>query len=288
MIMDVMLLLINSNTYNMFQIVSNRQLNNDIFHTESEPHYSPETNNAPINAQQQTTSRQMDRKIRNEHFYFSIDIKKNAITHCKGVNNCLGYIDSHFSIKDYLQVIHPAHAIADGFYAAALSHCITNKTIALSTISRITHVSLVALQHKNGKYIYCKKESRALQITDDYKILEYSNEFTIIKEFNNDPYIFRIYDNNGKAADVEKTIRQSVKTNFEITAGFSVQELRILKRYAAQENISSEMIAGSFKVEKSTISTYNKRILNKAENIFDHRFKNAKNVAGYLKEIGLI
>jgi hypothetical protein len=240
------------------------------------------------NADRLQMLKELDERIKNEQFSFSINIRKNAITHCTGVKRWLGYSDNQFSIKNYLYIMHPVHAIVQGFYAVAMFDFLSKEAISLTEMMQLTFVSLLALKHKNGHFIYCKNESRPLLLTKDVQIIEYTNEFTVVKTFINEHYSFRIYDITGHKPDLEEKIKASVKYYFEKQSGFSVQELRILRRYAALKDITSEKIAKSFKIEKSTVATYNKRILNKAENIFEYRFANAQQVAEFVNDMNLI
>lgn len=239
-------------------------------------------------AEKNYTAYTPDKVTKNERFYFRVDVRKNSLSSCNGIARWLGYPDSHFNAKDYLSIIHESHAVAHSLYAIALIDFLSSEAPSPEELLRLTYVSPIALLHKNGKYLYCKKESRPLRVTQDGKILEYCNEFTVIKEFNNELYDFRIYDAKGQRHDLEKKISSAAKHCFEKTAGFSVQELRILKRYAGSETMTGEKIAAGFKIERSTVLTYNKRILDKTENIFGYRFDNAKKVAEYLQKMDLI
>ncbi len=288
MIIHVLLLLISSNPKPMFQIPSNKLLNEDTAIALFMQQYLPETGTGTASSDSGIVIQQPNTSLKNEQFSFIVNTQKNTITHSNGINRWLGYTNSHFAVKNYIDIIHPAHAIVQGFYTIAIFELFAkDKTIA-AEMMKLTYVSLLALLHKNGRYIYCKKETRPLQVTTEGRIIEYSNEFTIVKDFNNEHYAFRIFSDAGEEHMIAEKIKTLVKKWFEKRAGFSVQELRILKRYASLGNLTSEMVANSFKIEKSTVSTYNKRILNKAEDIFDHRFDNAQKVAEYFKEMDLI
>lgn len=224
----------------------------------------------------------------NERFHFTVDVFSYSISNCSGVNKWLGYADNRFFVKDYLSTIHYSHAVIHTLYALALFDFFAQEIITPEEILQLTYVSPIALLHSSGKYFYCKKESRPTKVTRDGKIAEYLNEFTVIKEFNDELYDFRVYGPGGQRHDLQKKIIALAKKNFERKSGFSVQELRILKRYASSEKSTSEKIATGFKIERSTVLTYNKRILNKTEDLFGYRFDNAQKAASYFKAAHLI
>ena len=69
---------------------------------------------------------------------------------------------------------------------------------------------------------------------------------------------------------------------------FSFQELRILRKYAYHDQLSVADIAKAFKIQESSVITYHKRILEKANHLFSNKFSNAKQVAIVLKQQGLL
>ncbi len=238
-------------------------------------------------ADQQAVLQQLDTQLKKEQFYFVTDVKTGAITHCKGINQWVGYTDAHFTQKKYLHIINPAHALLQGFYATAFFDALINKQLTTQFL-RPTCITTLALKNKADKYIYCKRQCYPFQVTGCKKMTAYISEFTIIKELTNEEYHTRIYDNAELPNHQNDIVKKLVQKKFEDVRGFSIQELRILKRYAAPENITSETIAKAFKIEKTTVDTYNKRILKKAENIFGLSFGDAKKVAAYFKRAGLL
>jgi hypothetical protein len=237
--------------------------------------------------EQQDALQQLDTQIKKEQFYTVTDVKTGAITQCNGINQWLGFTDAHFTQKKYLAAINPLHLVVQGFYAAALFEVLINKQISPQFLQPACTTAL-ALKNKNGKYFYCKRQCSPFQLTADKRMTAYISEFTLIKEYDNEAYHSKIYDDVAAINNSNEILKKAAGKKFEATKSFSVQELRILKRYAASENIKSEHIAKAFKIEKTTVDTYNKRILKKAENIFGQRFENAKNAAGYFKRVGLI
>lgn len=235
--------------------------------------------------QQQEIFSQADKEIKNEHFYFSIDIRSGSITRSNGITRWLGYPDTHFSFKNYQESIHEAHTVIQTYYGLALAELLLQDEVTFGFMSPVW-VTILALKQKNGKYIYCKQECSPFQLTTTNKITEYFSRFTVIKEFDGEDYHSRIYD--GRDQRLEEKLRTGLQKKFEESSGFSIQELRILKRYIQNENVTSSSIAKAFKIEKATVDTYNKRILKKTEDLFRKKMDNAKKVAAYFKRMELL
>jgi hypothetical protein len=236
---------------------------------------------------QQAVLQQLDTRIKNEQFYFITDVRTGEITHCNGISRWLDYTDTRFIQKNYLHCIHPAHVVIQGFYAHALFEVFINKKINTRFLQP-NSITTLALKNKKGNYIYCKRQCYPFQLTGDNRMTEYISEFTIVKEFAGEDYHTRIYNEKDLSIHYNETLKKAVQKKFEETPGFSVQELRILKRYASTENITSEIIAKAFKIEKVTVDKFNKRILRKCENIFGQSFSNAKKAAEYFRRVQLI
>jgi hypothetical protein len=238
-------------------------------------------------SRQEMVLQQLNAQIDKEQFYFVTDVKTGTIVKSNGVNKWLGYTDEHFTQKKYLSAITQAHTVPQGLYASVIFEALINKQISCAFLAPAV-ISTVALKNKVGKYFYCIRRCSPFQLTSDGRITEYISEFTIVKEYSNEIFHTRwMVDGDKQQAQID-LINKAVKKKFDELKCFSVQEMRILKRYAKKENITSEAIAKAFKIEKATVGTYNKRILTKGEILFGERFDNARNVAEYLKELQLL
>ncbi len=247
------------------------------------PQYAFET--TITKAKQDTVLQQLDKLLHKEQFYFITDVKTGNIIKTAGVYEWLGYTDLHFTQKKYLDIIHPSHNIPQYFFSSSLFEVIINKKLNLQYLKPITVITL-ALKSNTGKYFYCIKKCYPFQFTKDKKLTEYLSEFTVVKEYTKENYSTRLIVEPKNL--LNEQIKKTVQRKFEESNFFSVQELRILKRYAKKENLTSIAIAKAFKIEKATVDTYNKRILKKAENIFGESFENARLVGEYLKALELL
>ena len=238
-------------------------------------------------ALQQEITTKLDAQLDNEQFYYVIDVRKDEILHCNGINNWLGYPELGFTRKKFLSLIHPSFTFLMGIYVKALFAYFQNKTTTLQFGYPVCAI-LFAIQHSNGQYQYCKGKCYPFQLSGQGHITEYIVVANIIKPLSNEDYCFILFCDNGKRNEFEEIIRQDIQQSFKQGGYFSFQEFRILKKYAQDPNTNSETIAKTFKIEKATIGTYNIRILKKAETLFNQRFDNAKKVAEFLKRVNLI
>lgn len=237
--------------------------------------------------EQETVLQRIDEEIHQESIYFSVDLAQNSIVHCNGVARWLGYRNTGFSLRDYHKIIHPAHASLQCYYSASLLELLTHNEISLQFMQPVC-ATLIALKHKTGKYIYCKRECWPFQLTAEGKMTAYLCRFTIIKEFSGETYHTRICPANSRSAQLNEKLHALARKKFAAHTDFSTQELRILKRYAQQKDCTSEIIGQAFKIKKSTVSTFNKRILKKTETFSGQSFNTAKDAALYFKNGGLI
>ncbi|MBX2925687.1 MAG: hypothetical protein KF746_26050 [Chitinophagaceae bacterium] len=237
--------------------------------------------------EQQAVLQHLDKEIPREHIYFTISLTENRIVHCNGVARWLGYADADFSLRDYQEIIHPTHAAIQGYYSMALLELFRHNEISLQFMQPVC-ATIIALKHKTGKYIYCKRECAPFQLTEGSRMTEYLCYFHVIKEFSNENYHTRLYRGNEQGIYTEERLHAFARKKFAEYTDFSIQELRILKRHARQKDSTSKTIGKAFKIEKSTVDTFNKRILKKAEIFSGQNFKTAKEAALYFKHAGLI
>ena len=114
----------------------------------SENHYKPSVSAF----EQQTILQHLDKEIHREHIYLTINLAENRIVHCNGVARWLGYADADFSIRDYLEIMHPTHAAIQGFYSMALLELFMHNEISLQFMQPVC-ATIIALKCKTGKYI---------------------------------------------------------------------------------------------------------------------------------------
>jgi DNA-binding CsgD family transcriptional regulator len=223
-----------------------------------------------------------------EKFFMVINNNRFVTEHVFGINRMLGYREEDFTLKRYYSIIHPSHLVSQATRDyVLLESCISGKWPTEFKSHRF--INTIALRHANGEYLLFKRLIIPFQHDDQFRMLSYLNEFTLLKPFNDGASGARITDKTGNNMMVwNEELLKLTRSAFEKQTRFSRQELRVLGLYADNPSISTGEIAQMFKVKESTVVTYKRRILNKAENIFLQRFETAKQTAAYLKEHGLI
>ncbi|HRH48401.1 MAG TPA: hypothetical protein PLP23_06610 [Panacibacter sp.] len=226
--------------------------------------------------------------IHYERFFFVLNLHQMEIEKAHGVQKWLGYPDKTFTVQKLLQIIHPHHLAAHHISATVLIEGLMKGDWPVEFM-KYRFASSVALQHANGTYLLCKRLNSVFQYDlPGRRLLEYISEFTIVGEYKEQPATARLVTENGDKLDWMAEVMQRLKDAFENRNLFGSQELRILRKYAYKPDLSTAELARSFKVKDSTIGTHNKRILDKAEQLFKIRFTTASKVAAFLREQGLI
>lgn len=251
--------------------------------------YLPASNYEPVISQEEQNKilEKFKNNARKAKFSFVIDGLSGQIKYCFGVEKWLGYSPEAFTTKKFLEITHPAHSIAHWMNGASIWNVFSvHKEFV--TFYDLSLVYTSGVKHLDGTYILCSCEAFFFQISKDGKGLEFGYEYTILKDLNLEDFNISFYDKNGRRPDVLNLVVKAKKNKFKSVQLFSTQEMRILHRYAYDENTNSEDIAKAFKIDKKTVSTHNTNILDKAEIFFYYRFDSAKKFAQHLKRLDLI
>ncbi len=225
--------------------------------------------------------------VQYERFFFVVNLHKMEIQHVNGVKRWLGYEDKHFDFLKYLSLIHPEHVPAHNVTSITLIEGLMRGDWNIEFMKH-RYITEMALRHIDGHYLLCKRLACIFQYDERRRLLEFINEFTIIRNHNGDPFTVRATSDEGKNLDWLNEFLARVQMAFQQKNLFGFQEIRILRKYAYNENISIAEIAKAFKIQESTVVTYNKRILEKAEDLYSKRFLNARQVALVLRESGML
>jgi hypothetical protein len=222
-----------------------------------------------------------------ERFFFVFNMQQLSLREVHGFQQWLGYPDKDFTVHQFLKIIHPQQNPAHHITAAALLEGLMRGDWPVEFM-KYRFISNIALRHANGNYLLCKRLGSVFQHDTKGRLLEYINEFTIVGEYKEEPYTVRLINDKGEKHDWMEDVMNRLKAAFENKNLFGFQELRILRKYAYKPGILNAEIATSFKIKPSTVITYNKRILNKAEDLFKTRFDTAAQVGLFLRDQGLL
>ncbi len=237
--------------------------------------------------EQNTELAHLKETIHYERFFFVVNLHEMKIEHLNGIERWLGYKENDFDFLTYLSLIHPEHAALHNITSITLIEGLMKGDWNIEFMKH-RYITDIALRHRDGHYLLCKRLACIFQYDERRRLLEYINEFTIIRKYNGEPFTVRGTSDEGKDLEWMNTFLERTKQAFQNKNLFGFQELRILRKYAYNNKISVAQIANAFKVQESTIATYNKRILEKAENLYAKRFTNARQVALVLKKGGMV
>lgn len=222
-----------------------------------------------------------------ERFFFVLDLHELKLEHVTGVERWLGYPDKDFTILKFLQIIHPSHLEAHYLTASVLIGGLMRGDWKVEFMKH-RYSTHIALRHSKGHFLLFKRLASVFQYDTSHRLLAYLNEFTLVKEFNDEPYLIGAKNEDGSnLVWMEEVLKRTHKA-FENKNFFTFQELRILRKFAYIPGISASKIAAAFKIKENTVITHKKRILIKAEKLFSKQFETVKQLADHLKEQGLI
>jgi hypothetical protein len=238
-------------------------------------------------AEQEEELRHLKETVHYERFFFIMNLHKMQIEFPNGIERWLGYNERDFSLLRYLEIIHPSHTAAHYITSVKLIEGLMRGDWNIEFMKH-RYITNIALKHKKGHYLLCKRLACIFQYDEKRRLLEYINEFTIVGEYADEPYSVRATSDEGENLKWLNELLARTQKAFEEKNLFGFQEMRILRKYAYNDEISIAQVANAFKIQESTVITYNKRILEKAESLLSKRFANAKQVAYVLKEQGLV
>jgi hypothetical protein len=260
----------------------------DIFINELQKYVPPGNYETAISSvEQQKVLAVLKANTNRGKFSFVLDAQTGNLKNQVGIYKWLGYPNSTFSIKKYLEITHPAHNIAQWMNGTCVWDALDANRDWVNFYD-ITVVQCESLRHANGHYMHFRCEAFTFQFTQDKKGLEFAYEFSILKNHDKEDFSVSFFDKNGDRPDILEWLIEAKKKKFVSTNLFSFQEMRILKCYVNDKKASMENIASRFKISKQTVATYNTRIIAKAEKLFYYEFDNARKVAEHLNLMGLI
>lgn len=230
--------------------------------------------------------------VKYETFFFIVDERKQAFKLLGGIQELLGYSEQEFNLSFYLSIIHEHHFVSSFLLNKAFFNIVNSDTTNNFKFSEERYVIDIALKHSNGYYLLFKR-SISCWDSDAHKnsIKEktYLNEFTIWGEYNPEKISGirpRIINKSGfRLKPIEEVLRLAASQVLEEEKTFSVQELRILRKYAYLDDVNTKQIADSFKISHNTVNNHNRNIIEKFSRIYPgENIGSAKSVAVFLRK----
>jgi hypothetical protein len=234
----------------------------------------------------QTELQALIESVRYQRFFFINDISSQSIIHPYGIKEWLGY--DAFTLHFYPTIIHPNHVESLFFLIDPLFELMKNGKMILSFKEPKMTLDL-AIRHADGHYILTRRVVSVWDFDANSGLpLSYINEFSILENYVEEytPGIRpRLTDyHNNRINNIEEYIREITYNELEKNKIFTVQELRILRKYADNKDFESKDIASAFKISIKTVETHNKRIIAKYNDSFiNYPLKSVKEIAWFLR-----
>ncbi len=255
-------------------------------------------------------------------FSFVFCHETGKIKHAFGVRKWLGYPDKEFSMGQYLEITHPTHKLPHWLNGSS-SWALLDRNKDIVKFYDATSVYIQALEDAEKKYMLWRVETSVFQFTKEGKCLQFLQEFSIIKPYDNEVFTMYYFDKSGHRADLLKKMEILKKEKFAKAEIFSKQEMKVLKIQAGEAsplldkeiakrititkrgqktlranqinqathntlNPNSEISSANKYISESAVSTYNKRIILKAQEYLFINPHNTWQVARYLHLLGVI
>lgn len=231
--------------------------------------------------------------VRYDRFFFIIDIANQSIRLPTGIKQWLGYSEEEFSLSFYTSIIHEHHINPAIILAKAIADMAKYRQSNISFM-RERFVAEIALKHAKGHYVLVKHALSYWDFDRNYQIpTAYLNEFTIWREYDSQNFTginLRVIDFYGaRLPEMEEILKENIYKTLEAEKYFSVQELRILRKYAYNADMTTHEIAQAFRISYNTVNIYNRRIMEKCIYLYpNQKLKMAKDVALFLKKENFI
>lgn len=227
--------------------------------------------------------------IRHQRFFFVVDLATQSILHPHGIKEWLGYDESTFSFQFYSSLIHQNHLEPVLLLSKSIFELVFQKKVDIAFM-RDKYTIDIALRHANGHYMLVRRTLSCWNFDLNTQMpTAYLNEFTILENYEEEhsrgirPRITDLYNNRVK--NYEDFVRETSSKTLESKKKFSFQELRILRKYAYNQDLNSKNIAEAFKISTATVDTHHRRIIQKFNNIYpSHEMKSAKDIAQFLRK----
>jgi DNA-binding CsgD family transcriptional regulator len=225
------------------------------------------------------------------NFHWVTNILEQKLDYVHGIEHILGYKDADFSLQKSIEIIHPNYrdfVVEYGLMAYRMLR--EPRYHALS--GRSHYCIQYPVRRTDGKYILVQMNASVIQTDKDGNPIANYNRFDILGTFLDVPILIRprVYfrDSNWSILEqeAEKDISERVSKIMLERLKITPRELAILKDFAL--DLGGTEIAEKQNIAAETVKHHSKKILKKARIYLSKYFKNAKEVAVYLKNIEII
>lgn len=238
--------------------------------------------------QQQKEIASLKETIGNRRFFFVTNLENYEIEQAHGVERWLGYSERDFSMKKYLDILHPGRKKAVLMIAMHLYNTLCKGQYSLNFMVQ-RYSSLIALKHYRGHYLLANKISSIFQYDVNNRLTACLHEYTIINdEYNGEPLGPKFFTATGEDEERGIEILQKAVDHFLQLKVFSPKEMQVARKIAYQPDIKQKQLAELLEIPIGDLHQYYSRFLKKARDFFHLEFNNTVDAALYLKKEGLL
>ncbi len=226
--------------------------------------------------------------IGNRRFFFVTNLENYEIEHAHGIERWLGYSERDFTMKKYLDSLHPGRKKTVLMVAMHLYNTLCKGEYTLNFMVQ-RYSSLIALKHYKGHYLLANKISSIFQYDKNNRLTACLHEFTIINdEYNGEPLAPKFFTSTGQDEERGIEILQKTVEHFLQMKVFSPKEIQVARKIAYNPGIKQSQLAEFLDIPVDDLHQYYGRFLKKARDYFHHDFNNTLDAAIYLKKEGLL
>jgi hypothetical protein len=226
------------------------------------------------------------------YFHWTTDIKAMKIIDCYGIEKILGYNESNFTLEKSVEIIHPLFAPFVIQYAYMAYQMLSLPKY--KPLSNKAHYSIqFPVMNAVGRYILVQKNISIIVTDNEGNSIVNYNRFEVLGDYLDIPIPIkpRVFfktnlDLSERAKEAEKELNEKVKEIFLNIIGITTTQRKVLEYLANREPLEVILIALKYKEE--THKTHTKNILNKARKTLSPLFREAREVAFYLRGMSII
>jgi hypothetical protein len=226
------------------------------------------------------------------YFHWTTDIKSMKIIDCYGIEEVLGYDDSTFTLEKSVEIIHPFFAPFVIQYAY-----IAYQMLSLPKYKPLSNKAHYSIQFPvltiAGRYVLVQKNISIIVTDSDGNSIVNYNRFEVLGNYTDTPIPIkpRVFfktdlDHSERAKEAETELNERVKVIFLKIIGISSTEKKALEYLANKEPL--ETILQLMRYKEETHKTHTKNILKKARKKVSPLFRDAREVAFYLRGMGMV
>ena len=227
------------------------------------------------------------------YFHWITNFKKMCIEHKSGVKKMLGYEEETFSLEKCFSIIHPNFRPFVLEYSKNTYEML--KTPKYKTLSNKAHFSIqFPILRADGEYILVQMNVSIIMVDNIGSPLINYNRFEVLGKYFDTPIFikprinFRTgIDLSEKAKEAEAELSGKVRHFLLNHLGFTDKELEVLKCLGNDLRLTD--ISDKLNIPSvETIKKHNLNIIKKARIHLSPLFANARDIAKYLKGMGII